>query len=338
MAEDQEEDAPMQDAQDPEEELPELSLDIIDLIKTAQAQHGLRHGDYGRYRSYCSRRLHRLRRVTGCTHGKGRYVKRPLEPESVRDARQLMLPLFCAERAWAFAMQLKRENTQQEARPHYHLLARLAKAAEWSAKLAALCAERADQRTDLEAKAYSAFMHGNVALERENWAPALASFKSTATICTELARVTMAEQAALYKQVAAEVEPSIRFCSYNLRRLGGEEGRAHPPPDRQDAPRLLGSPAGAPRGAALRGGRRQGGGGQGRQGRRLARAVRQALRRVQRRARLGAARAARDQEARAEREVGRGRGELAHAAGRAAVAKAAPHGAPQPPPPRTAAR
>ena len=56
---------------------------------------------------------------------------------------------------------------------------------------------------DLEAKAYSAFMHGNVALERENWAPALASFKSTATICTELARVTMAEQAALYKQAAA---------------------------------------------------------------------------------------------------------------------------------------
>ena len=203
MGVDQEEDAPMQDAQEPEEELPELSLDIIDLIKTAQAQHGLRHGDYGRYRSYCSRRLHRLRRVTGCTHGKGRYVKRPLESEGVRDARQLMLPLFCAERAWAFAMQLKRENTQQEARPHYHLLARLAKAAEWSAKLAALCAERADQRTDLEAKAYSAFMHGNVALERENWAPALASFKSTATICIELARVTMAEQAALYKQAAA---------------------------------------------------------------------------------------------------------------------------------------
>ena len=34
----------------PKSELPLLSMDILQTIRTAQAQHGLRHGDYGRYR------------------------------------------------------------------------------------------------------------------------------------------------------------------------------------------------------------------------------------------------------------------------------------------------
>jgi len=217
---------PLEGERESVEVLPELTLEILDIIKTAQSQHGLRHGDYARYRQYCSRRLHRLRKSVGFTHGKGRYAKRPLEPSSVRDMRHLMLPLFCAERAWAYAMQLKRENTEQEPRPHYHLLARLAKATAWAEKLAALCAERTDQRTELEAKAYAAFMHGNLTLEREDWGPALGSFKSCATICTELSRVSMAEQVHLYRQMVAEVEPSVRFCAYNLRRLGGDEAAA----------------------------------------------------------------------------------------------------------------
>jgi len=205
-----------------DEDLPELSLDIFDVIKSAQAQHGLRHGDHARYRQYCSRRLHRLRKGLKFTHGKGRYVKRPLEQKAVRDSRHLMLPLFCAERAWSFAMQIKRENTQQEPRPHFHLLSRLAKAAQWSAKLAALCAKRGDQRTELEANAYAAFMSGNMHLEREHWGPALSAFKRCATISSELCRVSMAEQVHLYRQMVAEVEPSVRFCAYNLRRLNGE--------------------------------------------------------------------------------------------------------------------
>eukprot|EP00316_Scyphosphaera_apsteinii_P020145 CAMPEP_0119310656 /NCGR_PEP_ID=MMETSP1333-20130426/19693_1 /TAXON_ID=418940 /ORGANISM="Scyphosphaera apsteinii, Strain RCC1455" /LENGTH=639 /DNA_ID=CAMNT_0007314875 /DNA_START=35 /DNA_END=1954 /DNA_ORIENTATION=- len=210
-----------------EVELGEFSLDIFDVIKSAQAQHGLRHGDYARYRLYCARRLHRLRKSLKFTHGKGRFVKRPLLPSVVRDARFLMLPLFCAERAWSYAMQLKRENTQQEPRPHYHLLSRLAKAAHWSAQLASLCAECGSKRTELEANAYASFMAGNMHLERENWAPALSAFKRCATISSELCRVSLADQAHLYREMVTEVEPSIRFCTYNLRRLGEEvEGAA----------------------------------------------------------------------------------------------------------------
>ena len=118
-------------------------------------------------------------------------------------------------------MQLKRENTQDEARPRYHLLHRLSKAAKWSTTLKDLCAERGDERTALEAEAYCAFMWGNNHLEREQWAHALTHLKRTRTICTELSRVSTPEQAHLYKQMAEQVQPSIRFCSYNL---GDEDG------------------------------------------------------------------------------------------------------------------
>ena len=40
-----------------------LSLKLLPLLRTLQAKHGLRHGDYQRYRGYCSRRMARLRKV-----------------------------------------------------------------------------------------------------------------------------------------------------------------------------------------------------------------------------------------------------------------------------------
>jgi signal recognition particle subunit SRP68 len=203
-----------------EEVLPPVSLEIFDDVKSSHAQHGLRHGDYVRYRQYCTRRLHRLRKTVGQLHGKGRFARRTLEPRMVRDSKHLMLPLYMAERAWAYAMALKRDNTAQESRPRHHLVARLNKAAKWSATLSALCAKRGDERTALESEAYSGFMHGNMHLEREQWASALTHLKKTRTICTELCRVSMSDQVKQYKAIVEEVDPSIRFCSYNLRRLG----------------------------------------------------------------------------------------------------------------------
>lgn len=215
----------------PLEDLPAVSLEILNVIKTSHAQHGLRHGDYLRYRQYCSRRLHRIRKGASLTHGKGRFTKKPLEPRMIRDARTLMLPLYNAERAWSYAMQLKRENTGGEPRPRYHAAQRLAKAAKWSATLADLCVVRGDKRTALEADAYRGFMHGNLHLEHEQWEPALEQLKQTKTICTELCRASLPEQVHLYKQMVEEVEPSIRFCTYNLRRMGGDVGDA----DEKDA-------------------------------------------------------------------------------------------------------
>ena len=234
MEEGQPEDAAGSEAMDladpaePSEPLPDVSLEIFNVIKSKQAEHGLRHGDHARYRAFCSRRLHRIRKGLGFLHGKGRFVKRALEPSMVREPRHLLIPLYTAERAYAYAMVLKRKNQADNPRLKFRLLHRLNKAAKWSAELARLSSERGDKRTALEAEAYAGFMSGNVHLERERWALALAQLRRTKTICTELCRVSMADQVRQYNQVVEEIMPSIRFCTYNLRASGegGEEDGA----------------------------------------------------------------------------------------------------------------
>ena len=113
----------------------QYSVGILRIIKESQAQNGLRHNDYQRYRQYCSRRLHRLRRSLNFKHGcatsplctvrtsafrshdlllcpprsKKRYQKKELTAEVVADERFLHIPLICSERCWSYAMQLKEE-------------------------------------------------------------------------------------------------------------------------------------------------------------------------------------------------------------------------------------
>lgn len=89
----------------PPQSCPFLLIDI----STSQAQHGLRHGDYGRYRfvaimrtvrnapflsrcafcrQYCTNRLRRLSKALKFSHGtKTRYVPRKLQPQDVTDPR-----------------------------------------------------------------------------------------------------------------------------------------------------------------------------------------------------------------------------------------------------------
>ena len=77
-----------------------------------QLQHGLRHGDFQRYRGYCSRRVKRLRKTLNLPQGDRRHYKKRnvtlanLEkPNS--DERFLHIPLMLAERTWSYAMQLR---------------------------------------------------------------------------------------------------------------------------------------------------------------------------------------------------------------------------------------
>lgn len=100
-------------------ELPVLSLPVLQIVKDGQGLHGLKHSDYQRYRQaaidarppgtitpatcahlqrrpmcrrqYCSRRLRRVYKGVKFLHGRGRYQKKKLEPEAIKDVRCLSL-------------------------------------------------------------------------------------------------------------------------------------------------------------------------------------------------------------------------------------------------------
>ena len=111
--------------------LPKYSLCILETIKAAQAQNGLRHNDYQRYRQYCTRRLRRVRKSVKFTYGRGRqFVKKEVTAEMVAGERHLFIPLMNAERAWSYAMQLKHEITDSDnSRLKFSMMNRLIKAA-----------------------------------------------------------------------------------------------------------------------------------------------------------------------------------------------------------------
>uniref|UniRef100_A0A8C5BPW8 Signal recognition particle subunit SRP68 n=1 Tax=Gadus morhua TaxID=8049 RepID=A0A8C5BPW8_GADMO len=158
---------------------PGVGLEILQIIKDSQQQHGLRHGDYQRY-------------------------------------RYLLLVLMEAERSWSYAMQLKQEaNT--EPRKRFHLMSRLRKAAKHGQKLEKLCESPSiDAKTKLEAQAYTAYLTGMVEFELQEWKPAMEAFNKCKTIYEKLASAFTEELAVLYHQRVEEISPNIRYCAYNI--------------------------------------------------------------------------------------------------------------------------
>lgn len=194
-----------------------LGLEILQIIKDSQQQHGLRHGDYQRYRGYCSRRLRRLRKTLGFKMGnRHKFTGKKITEEMLSDNRYLLLVLMEAERAWSYAMQLKQEaNT--EPRKRFHLLARLRKAAKHGEHLERLCeSPRVDAKTKLEAQAYTAYLTGMVQFELQEWKSAMEAFNKCKTIYEKLASAFTEEQAVLYYQRVEEISPNLRYCAYNI--------------------------------------------------------------------------------------------------------------------------
>jgi hypothetical protein len=102
---------------------------VLLVLRDAQAQHGLRHGDYARYRcaarrrsprarrcgsrshprrrrrQYCARRLLRLYKMLGFSHGggKSKYQSRTLAASDITDGRCVALAARCAmiSRRWS---------------------------------------------------------------------------------------------------------------------------------------------------------------------------------------------------------------------------------------------
>ncbi|KAK9888190.1 hypothetical protein WA026_000459 [Henosepilachna vigintioctopunctata] len=205
----------------PQEPLKPLTLEILKAIKDSQQQHGLRHGDYQRYRGYCSRRIRRLRKVLKLPQGDRRHFKRRdvneqhlLHPNS--DERYLHIYLVMTERCWAYAMQLRQESNT-EPRKKFHLIQKLRKASTYALQLEELCkVERCDARTKLEAQAYAAWIQGTLEFELHLWLKATENLKKAQVIYEKLSSTLPEEDQLTYKQRVEEIAPSLRYCAYNI--------------------------------------------------------------------------------------------------------------------------
>lgn len=196
---------------------PKFSINVLQLLKSAQMQHGLRHGDYTRYRRYCTARLRRLYKSLKFTHGRGKYAKRTLTEANVTEVRFLHVILYSAERAWSHAMEKRQLPNGPNASQRIYLIGRLRKAVKWASLFSQLCAIKADSRTSLEAEAYESYMKGSLLFEQDqNWDVALKHFKSARAVYEELGKYGDLDNQVLCRERVEELEPSIRYCLHKI--------------------------------------------------------------------------------------------------------------------------
>ncbi|KAK6927840.1 Signal recognition particle subunit SRP68 [Dillenia turbinata] len=196
---------------------PKFSVSVLQLLKSAQMQHGLRHGDYTRYRRYCTARLRRLYKSLKFTHGRGKYTRRAINESTVTEARFLHLVLYTAERAWSHAMEKRQLPDGPNARQRIYLIGRLRKAVKWATLFSQLCASKGDSRTSLEAEAYASYMKGTLLFEQDkNWEAALMNFKSARAVYEQLGKYGDLENQVLCRERVEELEPSIRYCLHKI--------------------------------------------------------------------------------------------------------------------------
>ncbi|KAG6642419.1 signal recognition particle subunit SRP68 isoform X1 [Carya illinoinensis] len=201
----------------PDQVSPKFSINVLQLLKSAQMQHGLRHGDYTRYRRYCTARLRRLYKSLKFTHGRGKYTRRAITESNVTEVRFLHLVLYTAERAWSHAMEKRQLPDGPTARQRIYLIGRLRKAVKWATLFSHLCAIKGDSRTSLESEAYASYMKGNLLFERDqNWDTALMNFKSARAVYEQLGKYGDLENQVLCRERVEELEPSIRYCLHKI--------------------------------------------------------------------------------------------------------------------------
>ncbi|AED97544.1 signal recognition particle 68kD protein-like [Arabidopsis thaliana] len=197
--------------------LPRFSINVLQLMKSSQAQHGLRHGDYARYRRYCSARLRRLYKSLKFTHGRGKYTRRAILESTVTDVRFLHVVFYMAERAWSHAMEKRQLPDGPNARQRIYLVGRLRKAVKWASLFSSLCSIKTDSRTSLEAEAYASYMKGTLLFEQDqNWETGLACFKNARAVYEELGKYGDLENQVLCRERVEELEPSIRYCLHKI--------------------------------------------------------------------------------------------------------------------------
>ena len=129
-----------------------------------------------------------------------------------------------AERCWAFAMELKEAMVQEgngKGR-RSQFISRLRKATKYTERLDKLCDFAADEKTSVEATAYSNWMQGCLCLELESWESAHKHFTLASSLLDKLAQHANPDEKFFFSSRVEEMVPSIRYCKYNMG--GGESG------------------------------------------------------------------------------------------------------------------
>ncbi|KAG8981469.1 hypothetical protein FRB90_007233, partial [Tulasnella sp. 427] len=181
----------------------EITVRALAVVNEERTIHGLKFGDYAKYRRHCSNKLHRLRHTLKLTHGKEKNFKKlpEIATENLKDGH-LLLDLFEAERSWAYAQELLLEATKtKQTSVRRHALSRLRKALQWAKELSDRSSalhssnpQRISHTSHAEISAYHLMLRGRFERTKDEFESALSNLAVSRSLLDALTNAAMSSR------------------------------------------------------------------------------------------------------------------------------------------------
>ncbi|KAJ1821134.1 signal recognition particle subunit srp68 [Coemansia sp. RSA 2598] len=207
------------------ESLKEIEFDVFSYIHDSRQTYGLRAQEYTRYRRYCAHHLRTVRKSAKMTQGTSKaYSKNDVTADVATTPEHIEILVLEAERAWAYAMDLRELYSRtEEPRQRYHLIRRLRAACKAGEQLAAIADGVCDKRTSLACYAYWLQIRAQLCFELEEWQNALDCAVFCCVISKQLGATGSSQQQALAHAVIENLDPIVRLAAYQVRMEGAQQ-------------------------------------------------------------------------------------------------------------------
>uniref|UniRef100_A0A3B0MXP7 Signal recognition particle subunit SRP68 n=1 Tax=Theileria annulata TaxID=5874 RepID=A0A3B0MXP7_THEAN len=213
-----------------------LKFPVLDYVNEVRFKRGIKLEEYGRFRKYCSRKLHQLRKQFKSVPNKsGKYIHEEF-PEVLNDnrlvnlifvyliIRYLEIVTLRCERAWSYAMDLKSKcetSTLKNNRGRHYYMRKFGKAYRLSVLLEDYSKKFADNSTISASKLYHNFFEGVLRYEQGRYEEGYSCLTTYSSVIEQKIRTTAGlPQCEWYNSQLTQLNAIIKMCTFHMKVMG----------------------------------------------------------------------------------------------------------------------
>ncbi|UKJ90007.2 signal recognition particle subunit [Theileria orientalis] len=204
--------------------LVELSFPVLDYVNEIRFKHGIKLEEYNRYRNFCSRKLHNLRKQLKPAPSKSNKYVHEEFPVPLNDNRYLEILTVRCERSWSHGMDLKSKcetSTMNNNRGRHYYMRKFGKAYRLSVLLLEYSQKYANNKTVNNAKVYKNFMEGVLRYEQERFEEAHQCLSAYSSVMEQKLRAISREKGSEgYAAQVSQLNAMVKMCTFHMKVIG----------------------------------------------------------------------------------------------------------------------